>query len=307
MSCLEPFYVGAGFGLYLNRRTQIECWDLEMVLRRLRARLAQAAAPGLLLLAGVLALGAPPAAEAAATADPYQAQPTLQEVFGEDAVHDEGWEQSVKRAYEDPKVSPRQVLSQWVPKDPDQPRERSNSDLGWLAELIALIAEYGVWVLVGALVLALLLTSPRWLRWLRDTAAFEAREQAPIVVEAVAPPEPLPADVPAEALRLWRSGHERDALALMYRASVEDMARRANVVLVPGATEAHTLRASRKLPRAEDRDVFARTVRTWQYAAYAHGLPSAQDFEALLRALVAAFGWRTAATGLGPASAEGAA
>ena len=29
-------YVGAGFGLYLNRRTQMEAWDVEIALRRLR-------------------------------------------------------------------------------------------------------------------------------------------------------------------------------------------------------------------------------------------------------------------------------
>ena len=28
-SAIEPFYVGAGFGMYLNRRTQIEGWDIE--------------------------------------------------------------------------------------------------------------------------------------------------------------------------------------------------------------------------------------------------------------------------------------
>ena len=37
------FYVGAGFGLYLNRRVRIEAWDIEIVLRRMQARLAQAA------------------------------------------------------------------------------------------------------------------------------------------------------------------------------------------------------------------------------------------------------------------------
>ncbi|QCW28294.1 hypothetical protein FE772_24250 [Lysobacter enzymogenes] len=49
-SLIEPFYVGAGFGLYLNRRTEIEGWDIEIVFRRLRARLSAAAAPALLAL-----------------------------------------------------------------------------------------------------------------------------------------------------------------------------------------------------------------------------------------------------------------
>ncbi len=31
ISIVEPFYVAAGFALYLNRRTQIEGWDIELV------------------------------------------------------------------------------------------------------------------------------------------------------------------------------------------------------------------------------------------------------------------------------------
>jgi hypothetical protein len=31
---LEPFYVGAGFGLYLNRRVELEGWDIEQEFRR---------------------------------------------------------------------------------------------------------------------------------------------------------------------------------------------------------------------------------------------------------------------------------
>lgn len=31
---LEPFYVAAGFGMYLNRRTDLEAWDIEQEFRR---------------------------------------------------------------------------------------------------------------------------------------------------------------------------------------------------------------------------------------------------------------------------------
>lgn len=39
MSVVEPFYVAAGFTLYLNRRTELEAWDLELAFRHLRERL----------------------------------------------------------------------------------------------------------------------------------------------------------------------------------------------------------------------------------------------------------------------------
>ena len=34
MLLLEPFYVGAGFAMYLNRRAELEAWDVEQELRR---------------------------------------------------------------------------------------------------------------------------------------------------------------------------------------------------------------------------------------------------------------------------------
>jgi len=41
IALVEPFYVGGGFGLYLNQRCRLECWDLEPELRRLGARHAR--------------------------------------------------------------------------------------------------------------------------------------------------------------------------------------------------------------------------------------------------------------------------
>ncbi|HZD52871.1 MAG TPA: hypothetical protein VE175_07470 [Woeseiaceae bacterium] len=35
---LEPFYVAAGFGLYLNRRVELEAWDVEQELKRAQPR-----------------------------------------------------------------------------------------------------------------------------------------------------------------------------------------------------------------------------------------------------------------------------
>ncbi len=40
MSLVEPVYVAAGFALYLNRRTLLEGWDIELTFRRLARRIA---------------------------------------------------------------------------------------------------------------------------------------------------------------------------------------------------------------------------------------------------------------------------
>jgi hypothetical protein len=44
VALVEPFYVAGGFGLYLNQRCRLECWDLQPVLRRIGQRHAGASA-----------------------------------------------------------------------------------------------------------------------------------------------------------------------------------------------------------------------------------------------------------------------
>lgn len=39
-SIVEPFYIASGFSLYLNRRSELEGWDIELAFRRLAARKA---------------------------------------------------------------------------------------------------------------------------------------------------------------------------------------------------------------------------------------------------------------------------
>jgi hypothetical protein len=58
----EPIYVACGFTLYLNRRTVLEAWDIELQFRRLRQRLSSATSRALALacLAILGALASPP-------------------------------------------------------------------------------------------------------------------------------------------------------------------------------------------------------------------------------------------------------
>ena len=354
---IEPFYVGAGFGLYLNRRTEVEAWDIELALRRLRDRLLRGATPMVLLLALAVAF-APGGAHAqdagevrdgervVAQADDSDEAPrvTLEQVFGQvadetglrEGVHaqmtpqpappptiaspggvgtaggqgvangsgralagDASLRRAVKRAYADPTVTPKRKVVSWKKRNAkkDEPKKTPDAPpLRALGEFLAMIGEYGLWIVFAALAVVLAVTAPRWLAWFRGGLAREGREPDEVRRDrADEPPPPLPEDIPSAIRRLWREGRQREALAMLYRASVETMVARTQAVLVPGATEAEVLRASRKLPLGEDRDAFARAVRTWQYAAYAHSFPAGEDFEVLLGELAARFGWSASA------------
>jgi hypothetical protein len=307
MSVVEPFFVGAGFGLYLNRRTQIEAWDVEIAFRKLRARLAAAASPLLLLvlLAGAADTlraqerDAPPSASASAEDDTEEQAPippTLPEVFGDQRVDDRRFRKAADKAYQDPLLSGKRTQSTWERKDAKDEQEQPdrNQMPAWLQSIVgifAFIGEWALWLLAAVLVVVLLATMRHWLPWMRGGFKRRPARQAAVETEALLLPELLPDNVPAAARRLWREGRPRHALALLYRASVESMSTRINVVLPPGATEAECLRASRRMPDADDRSLFARMVRVWQYAAYAQRLPAEDEFEALLGQLQQRYGW----------------
>ncbi|KAF1685689.1 DUF4129 domain-containing protein [Pseudoxanthomonas broegbernensis] len=309
---IGPFYVAAGFGLYLNRRSQSEAWDVELAFRRLRERLLARAAPLLLALAAGLPLlapapaaaqqapapGAAPAGEdgkqAPAAAVPGDAgNATLPAVFGQSLQDDARFRAAAARAYEDPLIGGRRTLVEWRPKVPSAQKGR---DLpAWLeaaARRAARVAEWGLWLLLAVLLLVIALTAPRWLPWFRGGVRRPRRAAAPDPdSQALALPQTLPDDIAATVRRLWRQGRQRPALALLYRASVEAMAARVRATLPPGATEAHCLRVSRQLQDEAACTLFSRTVRVWQYAAYAGRLPDEAGFEALLAQSQAQWGW----------------
>ena len=303
VSVIEPFFVGAGFGLYLNRRTQVEAWDVDIAFRRLRARLLASATPWLLVLCALALAPQPTLAQErhAAPREPagkveenQPPPPTLPAVFGASRVDDAAFRKAAEAAYADPLLSPRKTTVTWQRKDRGEQEPDAPADLSWLAGFAAaaaFIAEWGLWVLAGIVLVLLLASMRRWLPWMRGGLQRHTALPLDAEREPLPGPDVLPLRVGAAARALWAQGRPRQALALLYRASVETMAVRAGIALPPGATEAQCLRASRRMPDGEDRDLFALAVRTWQLAAYAQRLPTQGDFEALVAQLQQRFGW----------------
>lgn len=315
LTVVQPFFVGGGFGLYLNRRTELEAWDLEIAFRRLRRRLEG-------MLVAVLAVGlalvtlAPVDAHASGETKPARAvaappegttaqqnrrsRPApvtpIQRIFPEPAPAD-ALRDGLARAAKHPDLTPtkRETRLQARPSMPPDPQDAKQlNEPTWLESVMEVFTFIGKHGLVILLVVVLILLALRWRRWwpwlsglVRDPEAAPA-----VVANAVQEEGPLPDDIVAAARARWRAGDPRGALALLYRASADAVAERAGVAMVPGATEAEYLRVARRLGDAAARSGFQRVVRAWQYAAYAHRMPGDDEFEGLVGELAPAFGWR---------------
>lgn len=286
VAAISPFYVGAGFATYLNRRTQLEAWDIEIAFKRMASRLRQSSAVACVF--AVLLIGAGLSQSAYADGEQKGKAPTVKELLGEEYRSEPGAvSEAVKKAYQDKNLSPKEKYGNWELINKPKPVDNKDRKWAWLDGLmkvltgiVAFLAEYGLWLLVALLLSWLIWKSADWMPWMKDKMPAK-RELDPISEKEVINLDTLPGDLSNVVRKLWAQ-QPRAALALLYRGSVEKLSDRLGVPFPPGATEAECIRRSRRLAQPESEAIFQRVVRAWQAAAYAHRLPSSDEFESLL-------------------------
>jgi hypothetical protein len=255
---LEPFYVGAGFGLYLNRRTLLEGWDIEVALRRLAERHAAA------LFFCLACLFAFPM-DSHAQKNPKE---EIREVL---KAKEFGYERDAMR---------------WQPRDVKEPKRERQEREGWggIGYALAKAVEVLLWLLAGAVVAYALWFLARMLPRGREPAP-EPYRPPPALFGLDLAPETLPADVAAAAAALAREGKLREALGLLYRGSLSVLVHRRGVQLLASHTEAEVLRLSGQ----ETHAYLEKLIDAWRQSAYAQRHPAAADIERLAQGYQASF------------------
>jgi hypothetical protein len=248
---LEPFYVAAGFSLYLNRRTLLEGWDIEVALRRIAERHAVA----LLLLAFAFVTVAPL---------PVQAQ-------------EKNAKQEIAEVLKAPEFGHYRETMRWQPRSARHDEEswweafwrwllgdgaRKGDKPGWsIGYALARLLELAFWVAVAAAAAYLV-----WRAWKAlPLAASPPRERyrppAALFGMELAP-DKLPADVADAAARLASEGRLREALSLLYRGALSELVHKRGVRLLASHTEGEAVRLA-GVP------YFASLVEAWRACAYA--------------------------------------
>lgn len=284
----EPVYVACGFSLYLNRRSELEAWDLELVFRRLLERLGQTS---LVLLLGIaLLLPAPPAlAEAPAAAALASSDSNSCSLPGIDNPGPQA-----ERLTQQP-LSSRQAQSEiralldappfrrieeridwgWPSADPSAEATPQPSEApAWTRSLAGLL-EGLLWTLLAG---ALLLLAWRYRLWLRlfvtPTRATPVRQAAPPAQLFGLDVDPLnlPDDLPATVERLWPSD-PRAALALLYRGLLSHLLHCRQLPLKAAHTEGEVLALLQGLDDPALSAYAERLLSAWQALAYGSRTP----------------------------------
>jgi hypothetical protein len=290
---IGPVYVACCFTLYLNRRATLEAWDIELVLRQIRApgeRREPGATPLAAALLAPLALlgallppappaeaaamsGAPPAAAAACASMPalFPSEHLAARDAQQRALHRE-----IDDIYAGEELRGYECVQVWRMKKTGAPQQKkppgAPTDFSLLAGIVRALLIAGAVAAVAWLLYRyrdrLLLLLPR------PPAPAPATEIAGLDIRA----ESLPDDVTAEVRALWQRGMRREALALLYRATLSRLVQRHGLQLAQGATEGDCLRVAAQALRRRQLDdaghaVIATVTALWLKAAYAHRWP----------------------------------
>jgi hypothetical protein len=261
LGLVAALFVAAGFGLYLNRRTLLEGWDIEVALRRIAERHAAAAMVFIVVAVSSLALWP---------------QVTLAE--------DKEPKREIAEVLKAPEFGHYRETMRWQARDPSKPKEPQARDHAFwnaIGYALAKAAEVLLWgVAIAALAYALWWLARRLPRGAELPRA--AYRPPPALFGMELAPEKLPPDVPQAATELAAAGRLREALSLLYRGALSELVHRRGVQLLASHTEGEAVRLA-GMP------YFAALVDAWRRCAYARRMPSPEEIQSLATTYRAAF------------------
>ncbi len=281
ISLVMPFHTMAGFALYLNRRIELEAWDIEISFRNLANRKQQAGTrvTGLaasVFFAALVALTTPAAVEAATEHNRESARQLIDTVLqGEDF----GQERTVRK---------------WRFKDWSEVEEEEAFP-EWIIDVIEWLEQYGEWtrqlgniaawlkvIMVVVFVGLLLYLLRRYRGPLSRLISRTPKETAPEVLFGLdVTPQSLPSDVPAQVMLLWGKGSYREALSLLYRASLSRLIDKYELAFRSSHTEAECAALVRERGVDSLSDYFWQLTNVWRRLAYGHQLPDSEIIQGL--------------------------
>ncbi|MEM6533768.1 MAG: DUF4129 domain-containing protein [Myxococcota bacterium] len=258
-SVAGPLYVGAGFALYLNRRMELEAWDLELSFRRIAQRRAMVTS----VLLGALVL--PMSADATEPVDPQDA---VRKVLSgpEFSDYEEDYEWQFKREDADADNSEAYTESN-APSLLENIGKAFAKLLFWLGVAVAIV--------VVAVVLRALWRIRESSREIHRGAASAPATLFGLDVRR----ESLPDDIVGAARVAW-ANDPRLALSLLYRGALGYLIHRRGFRISEAATEGECAALVRRKQSdlSEDFDLL---TQTWTRLAYGERVPAAERFHAL--------------------------
>lgn len=313
-----PFYVACGFMIYINRRIELEGWDIELRFKEI-AKLSKKTELNkrepqekafksntngslkslIVCLISFSVLSISPINDAYAN---------IEDDIANDCVSDmcleiEQSETDILKVFEHSDFHELQTFSipKWMDEwKPDEEKDKQTFDKKvpeFLMPFILFIAssiEVIIWVIMISILLFLII---RYRTWLAKFINFNNRDK----VERFDMPKTmfgldvrenqLPRDIETEAMNLVDKADYRGCLSLLYRATITRLLYHYKVPFTSGNTEQECLEISKPLTSTLVFAYFSTVTLAWRQLAYGHIEPSKEALEKMCRDWNSALGF----------------
>lgn len=286
---LHPYYIAGSFALYLNRRTQLEAWDIELDFRKLAQRLKNASKQ-LFSFIAVITLAfllLTPAERAVADSGSANKTSDDTEILSANRLEADQSKEIIQQVMDTENLGKEKTVKRWVKIKKDDELDLSNNKISDFFEpfskLFSFIVEFGLWILIGIGILLLIYFRDHWLHLLNiQSRKKQSDYESPDVMFGMdVRPESLPDDIPGEAKRLWENGQQRESLSLLYRGALVQLINKESVQLQNSFTEGDVLRHAKAKLSDKKQSYLTKLTQQWRLIAYAHRHPDEADMSAL--------------------------
>ncbi|MFT5471104.1 MAG: hypothetical protein ACI8UO_006237 [Verrucomicrobiales bacterium] len=266
LTVVQPIYSASGFGLYLNARSHLEGWDIELTFRRMGLRLSKLASGVTMIVVSVLIFFGSGQQLLAQDGEGQSPRSTIDEVLENPdfEIHKE-----TRYYYQDSKSKVR----------PDYNSGSSSSSsngpvwgggsgaLGggsvfagagtatWVIVIIAIVIGIGflIWMV-----------AKKW----EDEPAEEEKKEVRTVMGMNVTRESLPPDIISAARKLWAEGNYQEAIGLLYRGAISGLIE-VGTPIEESDTEVEVVRRSRRIKDAAGvAEYFGKLTGVWVCTAY---------------------------------------
>lgn len=277
---VAPFYVAGGFLIYINRRMQLEAWDIEHRFRRFKIKTLQTGA-----IAGVLVVALFFSAHEPAIADDR-----VQNIMSPTDAY-----QTITNILEHEDFG--STKTQLVPrnKNPNKDDENSKPDLSFLewfansASSLATAFKVILWVVVAIFLGLLIYTLFQFKQSFTRPSALSRHRPEGEDAQSHPLTQDLPTDIVGEAERLLNDGHRRQALSVLFRGALRSVMDEHELKIASGATETDCQTTVTKVATEQQSNTFTRLLSVWQREAYANQPQPEESIRTLINDWKSAF------------------
>lgn len=271
---VAPFYVSSGFLLYINRRMQLEAWDIEHQFQDLESKHKQhtshtflASCSALFALIGVFSV------ISALSLSPFK--PAMAET-SKNLAPIESIRDSISSMYENEDFGSSKTVKSLRFKKPETKNNKTEINTGWMTtalEFLFSISRALIYLLAG---MCVALVAWALLKFMPNSWHF--KRQRPTLELLDVEHHPLtrsqPDDIRTSAEEALQQGNHREAISLLYRGALRTVMRRHSLSIPKSATEKECQYWVAQCEVEEQTNHFKQLVGEWMSIAYANRQPT---------------------------------